>query len=396
MTDEAISDPTDIDEIEVPGPFVDVRVKRLKLTNFLSYKSAEIEFGNFVALVGPNASGKSNAVSALKLLHEIAIYGLPTALARRGGFDQLRHRSAGRPYDPSLRITFQFDDPQESIYELQLGAVKGGRYRIKREVAHVRWGGHTFTMASNGSEVEWNDGEKRDGSTKRTFKVAPGQSSISSGGLAGYFIYDALRSLQTVEVNPAKLADLQEPSSTKDFEPDGANAVSVYESLPSHERLALRDELATIVPNIEAIEVLRLADRQTLKFKQSTESGNREFYAKQMSDGTLRAFAILLAAQQAKRGMIVIEEPEIAIHLGALQTLVQLLSNRANRTQIVITTHSADIVDALPVDDIRVVWSQGDASHVAPVSEHSKEIIRRGLITPGELLRADSLDPSVA
>jgi predicted ATPase len=386
---EADPEPTNFEE-----PAASVRFRRLEMTNFLSYKSGVLEFGDFVALVGPNASGKSNAVSALKLLREISVYGLPTALARRGGFDQLRHRSAGRPYDPSLRITFAFPGRADSFYEIQLGAVKGGRYRVKRESAVVHFGDQRFTMLSNGEEVEWDDSEVAEAGVSRTFKVAPGQSALSNGGLAGYLVYDILRSLRTVEVNPAKVSDLQEPSSTREFEPDGSNAVSVYETLSPQGRRRLGEELATIVANIESIEVLRLADRQTLRFKQRTESGNREFYAKQMSDGTLRAFAILLAAQQSGRGLLVVEEPEIAIHLGALRTLVELLRARSPQVQVVITTHSADIVDALPIEDIRVVWTQGDASHIAPVSEHSKSTIRRGLITPGELLRSDSLDPT--
>lgn len=140
----------------------------------------------------------------------------------------------------------------------------------------------------------------------------------------------------------------------------------------------------------------RLADRQTLRFKQRTESGNREFYAKQMSDGTLRALAILLAVRQRPAlGLLVIEEPEVAIHLGALRTLVELLQAESHRVQVVVTTHSADIVDVLPLDELRVVWSQGDASHVAPISDHSREPVRLGLITPGELLRSDALDPAV-
>ena len=94
-------------------------------------------------------------------------------------------------------------------------------------------------------------------------------------------------------------------------------------------------------------------------------------------------------------GLLVVEEPEVAIHLGALRTLVELLRASAERQQVVLTTHSADIVDALPLDSLRVVWSAAGSSHLAPVSEHSKEPIRQGLITPGELLRSDSLDPAV-
>ena len=206
----------------------------------------------------------------------------------------------------------------------------------------------------------------------------------------------ALRKIQTVEVNPAKVGDLQEPSSTQEFEPDGSNVVSVFENLDSAHRRDLVEELAAIVPGIASIEPTRLADRQTLRFKQRTQSGIREFYAKQMSDGTLRALAILVAVmQQTAPGLLVIEEPEVAIHLGALRTLVDILQSQPNGAQILITTHSADIVDALPVDSLRVVWTQDDASHIAPVSEHSKEPVRRGLITPGELLRADALDPAI-
>lgn len=373
-----------------------IRLLRLELTNFLSYKSASLDFGDLIALVGPNASGKSNAVSAIRLLREIPTYGLATAIARRGGFDQLRHRSAGRPYDPALRISFKLGEEPESFYELKLGAVKGGRYRVKRETALVNWDDRRFQMDSNGNKVTWTDPESQGGREHFEFSVAPGQSALSMAGLAGYIVYDVLQTMQTVEINPAKVGDLQEPSSTREFESDGSNVTSIYENLDPNRRRELIDEISAIVPGIVGIEVARLADRQTLRFKQTTESGVREFYAKQMSDGTLRALGILLAALQRQRsGLLVIEEPEVAIHLGALRTLVELLQAQSELSQIVITTHSADIVDALPIEALRVVWSQGDASHIAPLSEHSKEPVRNGLITPGELLRSDSLDPAI-
>ncbi|SDC80719.1 Predicted ATPase [Geodermatophilus telluris] len=390
----------DSDETNLDTEFVDREHPRfisLELTNFLSYKQAKLEFGEFIALVGPNASGKSNLVAAIKLLREIPTYGLQTAIARRGGFDQLRHRSAGRPYDPAIRLTFAMGENPASTYELRLGAVKGQRYKVKKESADVYWRGRRFTLDSDGSKVVWTDARQNGANRRRAeFVVAPGQSAISTGGLGGYVVYDALQMMQTVEVNPAKVADLQEPSSTREFDSDGSNVTSIYENLDAATKRELVDELAAIVPGIESIEVARLADRQTLRFRQRTESGIREFYAKQMSDGTLRALAILLAALQRSRpGLLVIEEPEVAIHLGALRTLVELLQVQSEQSQILITTHSADIVDALPIDSIRIVWSQSDASHVAPISEHSKEPVRLGLITPGQLLRSDSLDPAI-
>lgn len=376
------------------------RFASLEVTNFLSYKHAKFEFGDLVALVGPNASGKSNLVAAIKLLREIPVHGLPIALARRGGFDQLRHRSQGRPNDPSLRIDFSFPGQPASFYEIKLGAVSPRSYRVKHEEAVVHWSEGRFSFVSDGKHVRvteprFVEDEERLELDIRDFPVPPGQSALSSGGFAGYLMYTALQRMQTVEINPAVVANLQEPSSTRDFEPDGSNSTSVYELLDSSAKAELVDELSAIVPGIVRIEVQRLSDKQTLKFVQSTKSGNREFSAKQMSDGTLRAFSILLAMKQPRRpSLIVIEEPEVAIHLGALRTLVEILTEGNQGAQILLTTHSADIVDAVPIESLRVVWSEDGESHVGEVAEHTISTVRRGLMTPGELLRADSLDVS--
>ena len=307
------------------------RFTAIQVTNFLSYKVARLEIGDLIALVGPNASGKSNLASAIKLLREIPIHGLPIALARRGGFDQLRHRSAGRPNDPSLRVEFFIGESlKPSFYELSLGAVSPRSYRVKSESAEI-WTDQLYSLKSDGKKVTFTEPSYDDESeppktSKREFPVAPGQSALSTGGLAGFLVYQTLQRMQTVEINPAKVADLQEPSATQEFESDGSNSTSVFESLDTKTKTELIDELNAIVPGIVRIEVQHLADKQTLAFIQETSTGNREFYAKQMSDGTLRAFSILLAMKQPRRpGLFVIEEPEVAIHLGALRTLVEVL-----------------------------------------------------------------------
>ncbi|TSD93233.1 AAA family ATPase [Gordonia rubripertincta] len=381
--------------------FGPVEFKQMEIRNFLSYKQARLRLGDLVALVGPNASGKSNAVAAVRLLRDIPLYGLPTAVARRGGFDQLRHRSDGRPYDPSLVLEFRHDGaPEDSRYELHLGAVKGGRYRVKREFARIYMAdGQYYEFVRDAEKIVWTspsfgiEGEPK----SITAPVIAGQSAITTAGFAGLVMRDVLQRMQTVEVNPAKVADLQDPTSIDYFESDGSNTVGIYESLTPRMKSVLVDQLAAIVPGITKIEVANLTDKQTLRFHQEVSGSIRKFYAKQMSDGTLRTFAILLAMLQPnKSSLLVIEEPEIAIHLGALRTMVEILRANSDKTQILITTHSADIVDNLPVDSIRVVWSEGGASHIAPVAEHSKRPVIDGLITPGELLRSDALDPALA
>ncbi|MCR2810308.1 MULTISPECIES: AAA family ATPase [unclassified Microbacterium] len=392
----SIADVSAEEQVE-SGRTIPVRFTALELTNFLSYKHARLELADLIALVGPNASGKSNLVAAIKLLREIPIHGLPVALARRGGFDQLRHRSSGHPYDPSLRIEFHtIGSDRESFYEIKLGAVNPRSYRVKSEVAQVWIGDRRFSLSSDGSKVtsEEPDEESKSGIRRHTFPVPPGQSAMSaSGGFAGFIVSQVLQTMQTVEINPAMVADLQLPSSQRDFEPDGSNATSLFELLSPESRAELIDELSALVPGIVRVEIQRLADRQTFRFTQSQESGNRAFYAKQMSDGTLRAFSILLAMKQpARPNLLVIEEPEVAIHLGALRTLMDILAQESERSQIVVTTHSADIVDSIDVESLRVVWGENGQSHVGVVAPHTVATVRSGLVTPGELLRSDALD----
>jgi len=373
----------------------------LELTNFLSYKKSLLDFSDLIALVGPNASGKSNAVAAIRLLREIPGYGLPLAIARRGGFDQLRHRSRGHPNDPQIRLHFELiGSGKKSNYLLSFGAVKGGQYKIKRESAKVFYGnGSTASFDRRGDTIRVIDGRiSSSKSQHHEYRAVAGQSALSVAGLAGFTVYEALQQMQTVEVNPAKVGDLQEPSSTDTFESDGSNVASMYESLDKKTRQDVVSRLAAIVPGIDSVDVVHMADKLTLRFKQFTEDGSaRTFLAKQMSDGTLRAFAIMVAMFQEQRpALLVIEEPEIAIHLGALRSLVQLLQAETRLTQVVLTTHSADIVDALPVESLRVIWHENGVSNIARLAEHSKIPVKKGLITPGQLLRSDSLDPQIA
>ncbi|WP_190232933.1 AAA family ATPase [Streptomyces avicenniae] len=375
---------------------------RLHITNFLSYQSAVLDLADLVALVGPNATGKSNAVAAIKLLREIPIHGLPIAIARRGGFDQLRHRSSGRPYNPALRLDFQFDNEPISYYELKLRGLEGKRYEVKQERGSIFLRGDRYTFINKGGELTYN--EKEEGGAVHTngdrkIPVPVGQSAVSFPATFGiYIVTRILQLMQTVEINPALVGELQEPSSTREFEPDGSNAASMFEELNSETRSELVDELAAIVPGIRRIELRRLADKVTLAFVQEVSQGKRrEFLAKQMSDGTLRAFSILLSMLQENRpALLVIEEPEIAIHLGALRTLVDIFRQQSESTQVLITTHSADIVDTIDIDALRVVWTEDGASRIAPVAEHTREPVRQGLITPGQLLRSDSLDPELS
>ena len=106
-----------------------------------------------------------------------------------------------------------------------------------------------------------------------------------------------------------------------------------------------------------------------------------------MSDGTLHALGILVALFQGdddaqKRVTLVgIEEPETALHPGAVAVLLDSLRDAANRTQVIITTHSPELLDDkhLDVESILAVEAHDGNTVIAPVDEASKSVVQASL-----------------
>ena len=63
----------------------------------------------------------------------------------------------------------------------------------------------------------------------------------------------------------------------------------------------------------------------------------------------------------------------------------------SRRSQVVITTHSPELVDLLDVDEIRVVDRREGATTVKAMKAAQKDAVRRGLLRLGELMVAEGL-----
>ena len=74
------------------------------------------------------------------------------------------------------------------------------------------------------------------------------------------------------------------------------------------------------------------------------------------SDGTLRLVAYYILLNQSELPpLIAIEEPERNLHPGALTDIANVLEQIAERTQVIITTHSSQLLDAFnPEEFIRL------------------------------------------
>ncbi len=117
-----------------------------------------------------------------------------------------------------------------------------------------------------------------------------------------------------------------------------------------------------------------------------------------MSDGTLRVLAALTSVFQNvhednELTLVAIEEPETALHPAAMRALVSAFDAATMRTQVLLTTHSPDLLDAEEVkpENVRIVQMIDGQTVIGPIDEASVEIVRRNLDTLGGLERNDSL-----
>jgi predicted ATPase len=217
-------------------------------------------------------------------------------------------------------------------------------------------------------------------------------------------VYDFLTSMRFYSIVPNRLREPQEPDSGDSLKRDGSNAAAVLKRLMAeaggrerYERLCRL--ISRVVEGIKKVEYHAMGQKETLQFKQDVgRKSPWTFDAANMSDGTLRVLGILLAVYQPGRhSLVAIEEPEATVHPAATELIVEVLMDAAHERQVLLTTHSPDILDHKDLKDnqIRVVTMERGCTVIAPIAESSRRAIREHLYTPGELLRSDELNPDV-
>jgi predicted ATPase len=181
---------------------------------------------------------------------------------------------------------------------------------------------------------------------------------------------------------------------------DGSNAAAVLRQL-AHEDPAgyerLHELLARVAPGITAINYRPVGKKETIEFRQRIGSkATRAFDADSMSDGTLRVLGLLLAILQPRNPSVTaIEEPELTVHPAVMELLVQVLLDASRHQQILVSTHSPEMLDyeELSDDQIRVVSTDNNTTRIAPLAKVTRDAIRSHLYSAGELLRINELNP---
>lgn len=381
-----------------PGePFI----RRVRIRNYKSLGKCDIQLRPLTILAGRNGSGKSNFLDTLRFVAESLKGSLDHAVKARGGIDAVRRRSTGHPRNFAIELEMALPDWCEARYGFEIGARPRGGFVVKREYLKV--------SKANGSLVaEYSVKDSKLVSQSENMPpVSPDRLYlVVAAGLPVFRqVYDQLTSMGFYNLNPDAMKELQSPDAGDLLHRDGSNIASVIARLGSDQpqiKDRIRSYLRTIVPGVTDVDRVSLGPRETLEFRQEITGSDFpwKFYAASMSDGTLRALGTLVAVTQlADRthpaSLVGIEEPETALHPAAAGALMDSLQEAATRTQIVLTTHSPDLLDQLDpgTTELLVAQARQGTTEIASADAASLQSIRNHLYTAGELLRMDQLQP---
>jgi predicted ATPase len=377
----------------VMGPVI----RTLILKRFRSIPGDAVELDNPTFFVGRNGSGKSNLGDAFAFLSEAMSSPLHAVFDRRGGIAAVRNRSPVRNYPPNLGLGVKLgnlgDEVTAAHYAFEVKAQKGRGFEVVREQCVV----HT------GAGVSWFDRDRR-GFRSNAAGLKPALEPASLGlpvvgGEASFApVLRTLAGMRAYSIQPSRLREMQDPDSGGGLRPDGSNAASVLQEIGRARRddvVRIGELLESIVPNTTSVRPIKHGNKLSLEFTQQWGEKKRlRFEAFNVSDGTLRALGLLVAVfQRPTPSLLVLEEPEVTIHPGALASILDLIRHAARSTQVVVTTHSPDVLDADWLEDrhLRIVdWTEG-ATHVRPVSKATREVMQEHLETAGGLLRSNAL-----
>jgi len=136
------------------------------------------------------------------------------------------------------------------------------------------------------------------------------------------------------------------------------------------------------------IKDIRLNNKYNIFEKSETSIGidslNLEFFVQenwlpwtQLSDGTKRLFLIITDILSTENGFFLLEEPELGIHPHQLSRLMDFIKEQSESKQIILTTHSPQVLNILDPDDLdRIIISRYDKEKGTQLYHLTEEEIR--------------------
>ncbi len=367
-----------------------MKLTHFAAANWCNFAHIEFDMSSRVFIVGPNSSGKSNLLGALRFLSDIARYGLAAATEDLGGLDRYVHSGAD-----SASFVATFDDAGSSVkYVLKLQRSASDGEGLMRE------GGANEASALLSEDPLSSSPSWRVLSVRETV-IVNDRDELEGENDWQSKLRQVLAGIRYIHPNPKKMLERADR-----YDPDHGTGFFQYAGRFSDQQLnaaldRIRPIMAAAVPEVPNLSYLRMGPGTEVVFYSDTpERGARGVYShEQFSEGTLRLLGMLfgLATLPRTTSIVLIEEPEAFLQASVVRSMSSFLAEVAmtHDVQMVISTHSPELIDSeLVLPSQVLVLRPEDGETVGELLSQSNDPRIRAVIS-ARLPKSEAIDAVV-
>lgn len=373
-------------------------IKKIRVTNFKSFKKLEVELGKFDVLIGANASGKSNFIQIFRFLRDITKSGLDNAISMQGGVEYLRNINIGSSENFSVDVVsdqeFVYGRETEKgligvkIYEAIYGFAmefkrRGLGFKIVKDKLTQKCRFARFEEQKKGikEKEKFGEGEiifsRANGKIKIDLNKPPEVPIKEDDIIPPFLRLEKLPPKTLLIKTPFFLPSLEEvfsDISIYDFDPklpkkaipitgkaeleeDGSNLSIVLKNIIGYKDKERKffNLISDLLPFVDKLDVEKFADKSLLFTLREKYFEKQYLPASLISDGTINITALITALYFEEKLLTIIEEPERNIHPYLISKVIEMMKDTSQKKQIITTTHNPEMVKYAGLENILLV-----------------------------------------
>ncbi len=346
-------------------------IESIRLKNFKAFKEVEIsKLPQMCVFVGANGAGKTTLFNVFSFLKDALTDNIHVALTKQGGsrgFSEVRSRGCDGPIE--IELKFRENDNSPLVTYLLIINEESGRPIVEKEILQYRRGSKgqpwKFLDFSKGKgKAVINEPEKVRDQTelKREDHELKSPDILAIKGLAQFEKFPASKALGDMlenwhvsDFHIEQARPEKETGYAEHLSREGENLALVTEFLfTRHKNIfdEIVNRLKRRVPGISAIDSkITEEGRVLLRFQDGAFQD--PFLARHVSDGTIKMFAYLVLLLDPKpHPLLCVEEPENQLYPKLLVELAEEFRDYARKSQVFISTHSPDFLDACELEEV--------------------------------------------
>ena len=391
-------------------------ITKIEIGGYRLLDGFEADLNPLTVVIGANAVGKSTLIDCLQLIAECCDFPLNTAISWHHGPASLLTAGNGNGQlgwsvtfrKPPTWDDFPLAEGEALVYEVVLQADAQGQMHPQYEVLRTQepvhgeplkfleatpYQQHIFDIEQR-RLIPFNEAQSSPAVVRDADPAAAPQRSGRAGAqqevalllsqirffnefpvpswvrvlLANIMCYPGFDVTRSSELR-TKAADIK-PDTTLASNGDDLGTV-LHEILTRYDfRLAaeeLRDFLRVAYPAFEEIHCDTTYGTPPQVLVRVREQGmSRSMEMWELSDGMLRFLCLATALlNPLLPPLVAIDEPELGLHPGLLPIVAEMIKTAAERTQVIVTTHSPDLLNCFDIADVAVMARNADDAKVA-------------------------------